>query len=71
MKLESRASFVVTKLQSHGQPVEATDRPSMGRNRSCDPVLLFLVTQANRLKQKRKDDLLHVVNIILWLLRTG
>ena len=31
-KIESRANFVVAKLQSHDQTVEATDRPSMGRN---------------------------------------
>ena len=31
-KVESRANFVATKQQSHDQTVEATDRPSMGRN---------------------------------------
>lgn len=31
---KSRANFMVAKLQSHDQTVEAADRPSMGRNSS-------------------------------------
>ncbi len=52
------------------QTVLQTDRPSMGRNRSGDPVRLFSTAPAARLKRKRKHDLRQMINI-LWLVRTG
>ena len=58
-------------MQSHDQTVATTDRPSMGRNRSGDPVRPSLTAPAARLKRKRKHDLRQIVNSILWLLRTG
>lgn len=33
-EIESRVNFVSTKMQSNDQTVAATDRPSMGRNRT-------------------------------------
>ncbi|GAB3897265.1 hypothetical protein GCM10028825_44560 [Spirosoma agri] len=39
-KVESRANFMIAKLQRCDQIVEATDRLSMGRNRSGDPIRL-------------------------------
>ena len=58
-------------MQSYDQTVATTDRPSMGRNRSGDPVRPSLMAPATRLKRKRKHDLRQIVNSILWLLRTG
>ena len=47
IKVESRANFVVTKRQSDDQTVATTDRPSMGRNRSGDPVRLSSILNAS------------------------
>lgn len=58
---ESRATFVSTKMQNGDQTVGPTDRPPMGRN----------FASFFDLKRKRRHNLRHVVNAILWLLRSG